>query len=148
MLNFHGVDGFDVYNCSIPFLFQGKEYMFGRIERRSEWARSWVGLFQKIDQQNYQKVGDTLYMLEDPCVQKIGDEFIMEGTHVKKRANEKIESFFAYFHRGTDIHDLHYFATGPDNMKDVRLVPLQDGRIGVFPGRGEKRCLKSTETKR
>lgn len=84
----------------------------------------------------------------DPCVQKIGDEFIMEGTHVKKRANEKIESFFAYFHRGTDIHDLHYFATGPDNMKDVRLVPLQDGRIGVFPGRGEKRCLKSTETKR
>lgn len=45
--------------------------MFGRIERRSEWARSWVGLFQKIDQQNYQKVGDTLYMLETPAFRKL-----------------------------------------------------------------------------
>lgn len=24
LLNFHGVDGFDVYNCSIPFLFRAK----------------------------------------------------------------------------------------------------------------------------
>ena len=63
--------------------------MFGRIERRSEWARSWVGLFQKINQQNYQKVGDTLYTLEDPCVQKIGDEYY-DGN--KKLNKDLVES--------------------------------------------------------
>lgn len=28
--------------------------------------------------------------------------------------------------------DLRYFTTGPDYMKDIRLVQLEDGRIGVF----------------
>ena len=39
-LKFAGVDGYDVYNCSIPFLHQGKKYIFGRVEKRNEWAES------------------------------------------------------------------------------------------------------------
>ncbi|MFD1908946.1 DUF1861 family protein [Paenibacillus rhizoplanae] len=40
--------------------------------------------------------------------------------------------FRIFFYRGTDLHDLYYFTTGPNKMKDIRLVALADGRIGVF----------------
>lgn len=30
-LVFHGVENFDVYNCSIPFEWDGKTYMYGRV---------------------------------------------------------------------------------------------------------------------
>jgi len=47
-LTFKGVDGFDVYNPSIPFDWNGRRYIFGRVERRAEWARSWVRLFAAV----------------------------------------------------------------------------------------------------
>ena len=28
LLTFTGVDGYDVYNCSIPFTWEGREYIF------------------------------------------------------------------------------------------------------------------------
>lgn len=46
-LTFHGVEAFDVYNCSVPFVWNGKTYIYGRVEYREEWARSWVRLFEK-----------------------------------------------------------------------------------------------------
>lgn len=52
-LAFHGVEGLDVYNTSIPFPWQGKKYIFGRVERRSEWARSWVRLFEETGQDDW-----------------------------------------------------------------------------------------------
>jgi hypothetical protein len=45
---------------------------------------------------------------------------------------EKLDTYFAYFYKGADINDLYYFTTGPDSMKDIRIVELADGRIGVF----------------
>ena len=45
-LTFHGVEEFDVYNTSIPFRWKRKEYIFGRVERRYEWARSRVRMFK------------------------------------------------------------------------------------------------------
>lgn len=30
------VEGYDVYNTSVPFMYEGKEYIFGRVERRNE----------------------------------------------------------------------------------------------------------------
>ena len=32
-LQFVGVEGYDVYNCSIPFWHKGKKYMFGRVDK-------------------------------------------------------------------------------------------------------------------
>ena len=34
LLTFKGVDGFDVYNCSIPFTWNGRSYIYGRVEKR------------------------------------------------------------------------------------------------------------------
>ncbi|MDF2921667.1 MAG: hypothetical protein K0R57_581 [Paenibacillaceae bacterium] len=132
LLSFCGVEGFDVYNCSIPFDWNGKRYLFGRVERRDEWARSWVRLFEETGRDEWTLVRDSMiYTLEDPYVSIIGREVVLGGTSVQYEAG-KVSTFFGYFFRGSDLQDLRYFTTGPRRMKDIRLVELADGRIGVF----------------
>ena len=132
LLQFQGVEGFDVYNCSAPFYWEGKTYLYGRVERRAEWARSWVRLFEQVGPDTYAAVKEhMIYQLEDPYVSFIGGEMVLGGTHVRKRQG-KIDTYYGYFYRGTDLNDLRYFTTGPDEMKDIRLVALADGRVGVF----------------
>ncbi|WP_274364371.1 MTP-1 family protein [Paenibacillus thermotolerans] len=131
-LTYYGVEGFDVYNPSIPFEWKGKTYMFGRVEHRDEWARSWVRLFENTGKDEWTLVPDSMiYQLEDPYIQIIGDTLVLGGTHVRYKQG-KLDTFYGYFYRGTDIHNMYYFTTGPDYMKDIRLVELADGRIGVF----------------
>ncbi len=131
-LAFHGVEGYDVYNASIPFDWQGDSYIFGRVERRAEWARSWVRLFAQTGADDWTLAPDSMiYPLEDPYVCRIGEELVLGGTHVRYKAGN-IDTYYGYFYRGIDLHDLYYYTTGPDYMKDIRLVELADGRIGVF----------------
>ena len=131
-LTFHGVPGYDVYNTSIPFPWKGKRYLFGRVERRAEWARSWVRLFEQSGEDDWTLVPDSMvWQLEDPYVTRIGDQLVLGGTHVRYRTGA-IDTYYGYFYKGTDLADLYYFTTGPDYMKDIRLVALADGRIGVF----------------
>ncbi|MDR0475427.1 MAG: DUF1861 family protein [Treponema sp.] len=131
LLTFRNINGFDVYNCSIPFTWQGNRYIYGRVEKREETARSWAYLFMESGKDEFTLVnGATIYQLEDPFVSKIGGEIVMGGTHVRYSRN-KLETYCCYFYRGTRINELQYFTTGPDNMKDVRLVELDSG-IGVF----------------
>jgi hypothetical protein len=131
-LTYLGVEGYDVYNPSIPFEWEGKMYMFGRVEHRHEWARSWVRLFENTGKDEWTLVPDSMiYQLEDPYVQCIGDTLVLGGTHVRYKQS-KIDTFYGYFYRGTNIHNMYYFTTGPDYMKDIRLVELLDGRVGVF----------------
>ncbi len=131
-LVFHGVEGYDVYNTSIPFHWNGGIYLFGRVERRSEWARSWVRLFKNTGKDDWSLVpGSMIYQLEDPYVSVIGDRLVLGGTHVRYKAGS-LDTYYGYFYKGTDLHDLYYFTTGPDHMKDIRLVELADRSIGVF----------------
>ncbi len=131
-LSFHGVEGYDVYNTSIPFDWEGKTYLFGRVERRAEWARSWVRLFENSGPDDWTLVPSSMiYQLEDPFVSRIAGELVLGGTHVRYKMSE-IDTYYGYFYRGSDLHDLYYFTTGPDFMKDIRLVELADGRVGVF----------------
>ena len=131
-LTFHGVEGFDVYNSSIPFQWAGRQYLFGRVEKRAEWARSWVRLFSQTGPDDWTLVPDSMiYQLEDPYIAQVGQELVLGGTHVRYQQG-KIETYYGYFYRGTELDNLYYFTTGPDYMKDIRLVALTDGRIGVF----------------
>ena len=142
-LTFLGIDGFDVYNCSIPFRWEGKEYIYGRVEKREEWARSWVRLFEKTGKDEYTLVKDhMIYQLEDPYIAMIGDELTFGGTHVRKRSG-KIDTYYGYFYRGTDLNDLFYFTTGPNEMKDIRLVDLKDGSA-CSPAQETKRSKRNT----
>lgn len=131
-LTFHGVEGYDVYNCSIPFEWKGTSHIYGRVERRAEWARSLVRLFHNTGKDDWTLVPNSMpYQLEDPYITKIGKELILGGTHVRYKSG-KVDTYYGYFYRGTDLNDLYYFTTGPHHMKDIRLVQLADGRIGVF----------------
>lgn len=131
-LTFLGVDGYDIYNPSIPFSWQGKQYIFGRMERHDEWARSRVRLFENTSEDHWTLVPDSMiYPLEDPYISVINDTLVLGGTHVRMKQGS-IDTYYGYFYKGTDVDDLYYFTTGPDRMKDIRLVQLQDGRIGVF----------------
>ena len=58
ILTFSGVEDFDVYNCSQPFKVDNDWYMFGRIERREEWMRSWVRLFTRTQKNYWELVKD------------------------------------------------------------------------------------------
>ena len=130
-LTFIGVEGYDVYNCSIPFEYNNERYIFGRVERRTEWARSWSYLFKHEGNDIYRKVENSMiYHIEDPYIAVIKNEFVLGGTSVL-RMNNEIESYRAYFYRGTDLMNLYYFTTGPIHMKDIRLVQIA-GKIGVF----------------
>ena len=133
LLSFSGVDGFDVYNCSIPFKKDNKTYIYGRVERRNEWARSHVRLFEETEKDKFTVVKDSMIYnyLEDPFIAFIGETLVLGGTQVEYDGG-KLSTYKSCFYRGTDLNDLYLFASAPNRMKDVRLVELEDGRIGVF----------------
>lgn len=132
LLTFQGVDGYDVYNASIPFEFSGTRYIFGRVERHGEWAASHIALFEETERDVFQRVPEFEMMpLEDPFVQWIGGELVLGGTKAVKEGGE-VKTYFLEFFRGPDPFHLKPFTTGPDYMKDIRLIELPSGRIGFF----------------
>ena len=57
----------------------------------------------------------------------------MGETHVKLKST-KLDTYYGYFYeqkQGNDIFDLHYFTSGPDRMKYIRLVQMKN-KIGMF----------------
>lgn len=132
LLQFEGVDGYDVYNCSVPFEYGGRTCLFGRVERRAVWAHSTARLFEQIGTDRYRLVQDAMvYPLEDPFISRIHGELVLGGTHVRI-SQGAIDTYHCYFYRGSDPADLSFFTSGPRKMKDIRLVELADSRIGVF----------------
>ncbi|CCW63540.1 unnamed protein product [Phytomonas sp. EM1] len=131
LITFKGVDGWDVYNCSTPFLWKGKRHIYGRVERRDEWASSHVSPFVETGKDEFTALPGFTWKLEDPFIQKINGEFILGGTHVVKKG-KTVVSYCDYFFRGPSPTQLRFFASGPMNMKDIRLVQLASGKVGVF----------------
>lgn len=132
LLTFKGLkENDDVYNCSIPFIYEGKKYIFGRVEDHDAWATSHVYLFVETAPDVFEVApGSHKQRLEDPFIAIINGEMIFGGVYVLKSKGQPYTYHTAYF-RGTDPNDLFYFTTGPDYMKDIRLVQMPDG-IGVF----------------
>ena len=129
LLTFNGVDGYDVYNCSVPFRIGNKRYMYGRVERFDGWAASFVRLFTETGEDEWTAVDSVDLPLEDPFVSLIHDEIVLGGTHVLK-SKGRIQSYRGYFYRGKP-EAMELFTCGPDKMKDIRLIDL-NGKIGVF----------------
>lgn len=126
------VNGYDVYNCSLPFEYEGKIYVWGRVEKREDWATSLTMLFEKSESGKFvRKAGVEALPIEDPFMVKIHGEYVLGGSHVVKEKG-LIKTYYMYFYRGKSPFALKYFTTGPDYMKDIRLVELEDGRIGLF----------------
>lgn len=122
---------YDVYNITAPFVWDGREWIAGRVERRdSEHSR--IAFFENC--KDFWKEADLPELfLQDPFVVKIKDELIVGGVEVfESRETEGKLNYKTVFYRGEKLEELARFAEGPQGMKDIRLCELEDGRILVF----------------
>lgn len=130
LLVFTGVEGFDVFNCSLPFLHKGQWHLYGRVERRGEHGAT-IRLFVETCRDRFSLVETTVTrQLEDPSIAKIGSEVVMGGTTVIVNAR-KVANYYCDFYRGS-VDEMKYFTSGPDRIRHLRVVPLSDSDVGVF----------------
>jgi hypothetical protein len=129
---FEGVDDYDVYNPSIPFVLDGSTYIAGRVERRVS-EKSKVMFFKENEGKWMLCQNTPTFDLQDPFVTWIDGELIFGGVRVDwDDETGEARSWCTDFFRGTNLNNLTYFTSGPSHMKDIRLVQLHDKRIGIF----------------
>lgn len=139
-LVFQGVDGFDVYNPTAPFLYQGRKIICARVEKRDS-EKSQAVFFEEIQENVYRVIeGWKRYELQDPSIARVKGHYVMGGTEVFPHPeNPEWVCWHTTFYYGTDLEHMERLADGPNGMKDVRLVELADKRIGIFTRpQGEK----------
>lgn len=131
-LEFKGVDDRDVYNITAPFEDDGEMVIAGRVEgRNTEYSEV---IFFVCNNNVWEPRKNTRsFKLQDPFYTKINGDLIFGGVEVWANENEPDRLYWrTAFYKGKNINQLELFAKGPVGMKDIRLVELQDGRIGVF----------------
>lgn len=131
-IDFNDVDGRDVYNITAPFEDKGEMIIAGRVEYRDS-EDSEVVFFVEQDGKWVPREGAPRFRLQDPFVTRINGELVFGGVEIF--SHPEIEGALGWrtlFFRGKEINDLEKFATGPDGMKDIRLVELADGSVGIF----------------
>ena len=138
-LQFDRVGERDVYNITAPFMDEGVPVIAGRVERRdSEDSEVWF--FVREGERWVPLAGAPVYGLQDPFVTRIGGELIFGGVETYPHpVTPGALGWRTVFYRGANLAGLDLFFKGPDQMKDLRLVELVDGSIGVFTRpQGEK----------
>ncbi len=134
ILEFAGIENLDVYNISHPFKIGNKTVIAGRVEKRNEWAKSNVFFFEKTSY-SWKVIEDAPVLnLEDAFATSLTDETILGGVEVytiNNKFNSNEIGYRTVFYRGNDLNSLEKFACGPDRMKDIRIVPLSNGKISV-----------------
>lgn len=137
---FHGVEGYDVYNPTAPFTYQGRRMICARVEKRDS-EESQAVFFEETDKDVYCVAeGWERYPLQDPCMTRVLGYYVLGGTEVFPHPQEPGRMcWHTVFYYGTDPMHMERLSQGPDGMKDVRLVELADRRIGIFTRpQGEK----------
>jgi len=133
-LRFSGVGEKDVYNISGPFRIGNATVLVGRVEARGSWADSHLLFFEEKKGLWTPVENAPILRLEDGFATHIGDETIVGGVEIYPNpaaVNYRNVGYRTVFYRGDDLTSLQKFAVGPDMMKDIRLAPLANGRIGV-----------------
>lgn len=132
-LRFTGVGTRDVYNITAPFMDDGELVIAGRVEHRDK-EESEVVFFVQRQGEWTPRNGAPTFALQDPFLTRIKDEIVFGGVEVYFDGQDThyVTSWRTVFYRGTRVGNLEPFAKGPLTMKDIRLIDLQDGRVGVF----------------
>ncbi len=138
-IEFTGVGERDVYNITAPFEDNGELVIAGRVEDRNS-EHSNVYFFIESEGVWSPRADAPVFELQDPFVTRIGGELILGGVEIFPHPTRKDAlSWRTVFLQRFKLSDLKQFATGPDGMKDLRLVQLADERIGIFTRpQGEK----------
>lgn len=134
-IQFCGVDGYDVYNTSPAFQWDGETWIVGRVERRYEEI-SCVRFFRKTGEYTYEVAYPELVFrnFQDPFVAVINGELVLGGVQIdiNPLIPTEIINWRTCFFRGRHIEKLKLFAVSPNRMKDVRLGQMRDGKVAVF----------------
>ncbi|AIQ64529.1 hypothetical protein PSTEL_16925 [Paenibacillus stellifer] len=131
-LKFNSVDGRDVYNITAPFKDEGEWTIAGRVEERDSEESNIVFFNERNGVWTPMEDGP-VFPMQDPFFSCIGGELVLGG--VQTFTNPAVPGALLWrtvFYRGSSVRMLMPFFVGPDGMKDLRLVELNDGRIGVF----------------
>lgn len=138
-LSFSGVGDKDVYNISAPFRIDGVTVIAGRVESRDS-EHSEIHFFVEQNGTWIPKEGAPVFTLQDPFFTFIHGELVLGGVEIFPHpAMDNALMWRTVFRKGKSLNGLSPFFTGPDAMKDLRLVELASGEIGVFTRpQGEK----------
>jgi hypothetical protein len=136
---FNGIGERDVYNIAAPFEDEGMFVIAGRVESRDS-EHSEVVFFVERDGEWVPIEGAPVLTLQDPFYTKIAGELVLGGVQIFPHPTiENALGWKTVFYKGQNIFGLTEFAKGPDGMKDLRLVELKDGSVGVLTRpQGEK----------
>lgn len=115
--------------------------MAGRVESRDGHHSEVVFLTPSEHGLWHRIAGAPVLQLEDPFVTYAGaegraDKLILGGVRVEWEdvppGATPVAHWCTDFYRGRSLDGLRRFATGPDQMKDIRLLQLRDGRVAIF----------------
>ncbi len=138
-LKFTGVGNKDVYNTTAPFEYEGERYLIGRVESPDK-DTDYQSVFFTNTGGSWSPATDIPTLrLQDPFIIKLGDKFVVGGVEVYPKPSEQYPDNLSYrtaFYQGK-ITELQEFTQGPELMKDLRIVKLANGRIGVFTRPGD-----------
>lgn len=133
-INFYLGDGDkrDVYNISAPFEWKGERLIAGRVEERDS-EDSTVIFFTEQNGTWIPRKGYPELRLQDPFTAKINDEIMVGGVEIYNDPDCKGRlAYRTIFYKGRNLDELKRFTYGPERMKDIRLLQLDNKDILVF----------------
>ncbi|MFD2672302.1 MTP-1 family protein [Marinicrinis sediminis] len=132
-LVFRGVGERDVYNISAPFDEAGRLVIAGRVEKRDS-EHSEVVFFSQQSDGNWVPIDEApVLTLQDPFYTRIGGELVIGGVEIFPHPDQADALMWrTVFYKEKDLTSLRLCFTGPDGMKDLRMLELPGGRIAVF----------------
>lgn len=132
-LKFAGTDGKDVYNITAPFMDRGELIIAGRVEGR--YTELSQVMFFRLEGDVWTRHPDyPVYEMQDPFFTRIGGQLVLGGVRVisDPKHPENIVAWVTELYRGDSIAELEQFLMGPYSMKDLRLIELASGEIGIL----------------
>ena len=129
---FGGMGDRDVYYIGAPFEAAGETIIAGRVESRDSELAEAVFFVERDGVWSPRPASPSFSRLQDPCVARIGVELIFGGVEFPVDLPGGDQGWRMRFYRGKSLQDLDLFLIGPDRMKDIRMLELPGGRIGVF----------------
>ncbi|WP_019004758.1 MTP-1 family protein [Cohnella laeviribosi] len=138
-LEFAGVGDRDVYNITAPFEDEGELVIAGRVESRDS-EHSHIMFFVERDGKWVPREGWPVLTLQDPFYTRVAGEIVVGGVEVYPHPSKSgALAWRTVMYKGEKLRDLSRFFTGPDGMKDLRIIELPDGSIAMFTRpQGEK----------
>jgi hypothetical protein len=122
---------FLTYNPSAAFINPPDSYRAVRVDSGD---RTKSIIFKSTDA-GLEPYPDRTFDLEDPFASNIDGKIVFGGVQVDKSRDsngEIVSNWRTILFRGETIPQLEPFFTGPDGMKDIRLVKRPNKKIGVY----------------